>query len=53
MGLDIFETADNAEYYIGSIYPDYYYWLFGWWVHGSTATSFEFPSVYVYYRPLE
>lgn len=42
---------ENADYFIGSIYPDYYYWLFGWWVHGSTATNIEFPSAYIYYRP--
>ena len=43
--------AENAQYYIGKFYPESYYYLFGWWVHGSTATTYEFPSCYVYYMP--
>ena len=44
---------DNSEYYVGSLYPDYYYWLFGYWVHGSTATNYEFPNSYLYYKAVD
>lgn len=40
----------NEEYYVGSAYPDYYYYLFGYWIKGTTGTDYEFPSNYVYYR---
>ncbi len=44
--------ADNEEYLLGTLYPQHYYWLFGYWVHGSTATNYEFPNCYVYYRAM-
>ena len=40
----------NKEYYVGSAYPDYYYYLFGYWIKGTTGTDYEFPSCAVYYR---
>jgi hypothetical protein len=30
-------------------YPDYYYYLFGYWLEGSTGTTYEFPTIYYYY----
>ena len=43
--------ALNGAYYRGSVYPEYYYWLFGFWVKGTTGTDYEFPTNSVYYRP--
>lgn len=40
----------NKGYYVGSAYPDYYYYLFGYWIKGTTGTDYEFPSCAVYYR---
>ena len=40
----------NAQYYIGTLYPKYIYYLFGYWIRGSSGTSHEFPTNYVYYR---
>ena len=40
----------NAKYYLGSAYPEYYYYLFGYWIKGTTGTDYEFPSNRVYYR---
>lgn len=42
--------AANRPYYIGQPYPDAYYLLFGYWLHGSSGTMFELPTNYVYYR---
>lgn len=42
--------ADNQQYYIGQPYPTAYYYLFGYWLHGTSGTMFEFPTNYVYYR---
>lgn len=42
---------ENGRYYIGSLFPQHYYWLFGFWLHGSTATNYEFPNSFFYYRP--
>ena len=41
----------NGAYFRGSVYPEYYYWLFGYWVKGTTGTDYEFPTNAVYYRP--
>ena len=44
----------NAAYYKGQLYPERYYYLFGYWLKGTTGTDYEFPSNRVYYRdPLE
>ena len=40
----------NAQYYIGQAYPEYYYYLFGFWIKGTTGTDYEFPTNQVYYR---
>lgn len=41
----------NAPYRVGGVYPEYYYYLFGFWVKGTTGTDYEFPTNAVYYRP--
>ena len=40
----------NMQYLIGRPYPKYYYYLFGYWIKGTTGTDYEFPTNYVYYR---
>ena len=40
----------NAQYYVGTLYPKYIYYIFGFWIRGSSGTSHEFPTNYVYYR---
>ena len=40
----------NEPYLIGRPYPKYYYYLFGYWIKGTTGTDYEFPTNYVYYR---
>ena len=40
----------NHEYYVGQLYPDSYYYLFGGWIRGSTLSQYEFPCHYIYYR---
>lgn len=42
----------NSEYYRGTLYPQkYIYYLFGYWIDGTTGYGYEFPPVEVYYRP--
>jgi hypothetical protein len=41
----------NEPYRFDQLYPDYYYYLFGYWLEGSMGTLYEFPSVYYYYKP--
>lgn len=41
----------NEQYRFDQLYPDYYYYLFGYWLEGSMGTLYEFPSVYYYYKP--
>ena len=41
----------NEQYLFDQLYPDYYYYLFGYWLEGSMGTLYEFPSVYFYYKP--
>ena len=50
--VDIWNTFKevNADYYVGTLYPKYIYYLFGFWIRGSSGTSHEFPTNYVYYR---
>ena len=43
--------ADNEPYLVGKLFPDYIYWLFGFWTHGSTMSNYEFPSNWLYYKP--
>lgn len=43
-------TAANQNYYVGRLYPDFYYYLFGGWVRGSTLSQYEFPCHFIYYR---
>lgn len=45
-----FENA-NAQYFVGRLYPEYYYYLFGSWIHGATGNGAEFPNGAVFYRP--
>ncbi len=40
----------NRSYFIGQVYPEYYYYLFGFWIKGTTGTDYELPTNYVYYR---
>lgn len=40
----------NEEYLVAKPYPDYYYFLFGYWLKGTTGTGAEFPTCYIYYR---
>lgn len=40
----------NREYYIGRLYPEYYYYTFGLWLKGTTGSSLEFPTCEIYYR---
>jgi hypothetical protein len=42
---------ENDQYLFYQLYPDYYYYLFGFWLEGSMGTLYEFPSVYYYYKP--
>ena len=43
-------AAVNEEYCVGRLYPQYYYYLFGYWLSGTTGTVLEFPTCTVYYR---
>lgn len=43
-------TETNQQYFYAKMYPDYIYYLFGFWIYGSTGTAHEFPTEYVYYR---
>ncbi len=40
----------NEQYLFDQLYPDYYYYIFGYWLEGSMGTLYEFPSVYYYYK---
>lgn len=40
----------NSEYYTGSLYPDYIYYLFGLWLMGTNG-CYEFPDVNIFYCP--
>jgi len=45
-------SAINSDYFRYRPYPEWYYALFGFWVKGTTGTDYEFPTNYLYYRPL-
>lgn len=51
LGWEAF-MRENGRYIIAKTYPDYYYYIFGYWMHGTTATFFEFPTNYVFYKPV-
>lgn len=40
----------NTPYYVGRLYPEYYYYLFGSWIYGATGNGAEFPNCTIYYR---
>ena len=41
---------ENEPYYVGRLYPEYYYYLFGSWIYGATGNGAEFPNCTIYYR---
>lgn len=43
-------TEANRDYLVGQLYPDFYYYLFGGWIRGSTLSQYELPCHYIYYR---
>ena len=43
----------NSPYLRETAYPRVYYYLFGYWLKGSSAGSLEFPDNYIYYRQRE
>jgi len=49
---DLWETFKqvNQAYYVGQIYPDASYYLFGGWVRGGSLSQFMMPCNMVYYR---
>ena len=44
---------ENAPWLVARSYPEWMYQLFGFWVHGSTATNYEFQSDWLYYKPAD
>ena len=44
---------NHAGHYVGQAYPQYYGWLYGLWVKGSTLSQYDFPVNYVYAIPPE
>lgn len=40
----------NATFFVGRLYPDYYYYLFGSWIYGTTGNGAEFPNCAIFYR---
>ena len=46
---DKFKTI-NRDFHQYRPYPEWYYSLFGYWIKGTTATDYEFPTNYLYYR---
>lgn len=40
----------NESYYVGQLYSDFYYYLFGGWIYGTTGAGYESPACYIYYR---
>lgn len=43
-------TEANRDYYVGQLYPDFCYYLFGGWIRGSTLSQYELPCHHIYYR---
>ena len=50
-GWERFKT-ENADCLRAKLYPDWIYPAFGYRLHGSTATNYEFPANWLYYRPM-
>lgn len=48
---DAFREA-NQDLYLGQLYPDWYYSLFGFGVKGATGMIFEFPANRFYLNPI-
>lgn len=44
---EMFKT-ENREGYIGQSYPQYYGYLYGFWIKGTNASEYDFPMNYVY-----
>ena len=40
----------NGVHYVGQSYPDWYYYLFGGWIRGSTLSTTVIPCNQIYYR---
>jgi len=49
---DLWESFQqaNQDYYVGQIYPNSCYYLFGGWIRGGTLAQFLIPCNMVYYR---
>lgn len=43
----------NKYCYVGQSYPEYYYYLFGGWIRGSTLGTSLMPCNYIYYASLQ
>jgi len=41
---------NNREYFVTQTHPDFWYRLFGGWIHGGTLSAFTMPCNYIYYR---
>lgn len=46
--LDFEQT--NEPYYVGQLYSNCYYYLFGSWIYGTTGAGYESPLCTIYYR---
>jgi len=42
--------ALNHNFFVGAVYPARYYYLFGYWIKGTTGCPYEFPTNFIYYR---
>lgn len=43
---------ENAQYFIDKLYPDWYYYCFGFGIKGATGMIFEFPANQFYLNPI-
>lgn len=43
----------NQEFRLGMLYPEEYYWLFGFWIKGTSGMIFEFPANVFYLNPVQ
>jgi len=39
---------ENRDYYVGQSYPQWYGYLFGYWLRGVPASKFDFPTYYIF-----
>lgn len=44
---------ENSAYFLGQLYPDWYYSLFGFDIKGATGMIFEFPANRFYLNPIK